>query len=419
MTHPLRRLGAVLLLIIGPVVAGVAGVAAFFLTAFLTPDPRLLCAGGLATTALVTYAFAGPGWALARRTHRHRYAAGFTVLTAVAVGTLFSLTVLVPGPRPAAGTPPYPISYWQLTTGSRIAYVHRPAAGPAKPYPVVFLHGGPGTPGEGLPAVAADLAADGFDVYAYDQLGAGRSTRLRDVTGYTVARQVADLEAIRAQLGTDRLILVGRSWGASLAAQYLAAHPDRVHKAVFTSPGPIWPAAWPGGGTGDIWAHASPEQLRQRDEVFSSPRVIAQSVLQSIDPNAAHRLVGDDEADELMHRFAVIGKDAGTCPGVAPGPVHGNHQGFYVNQLTVADFAAIPDPRPALRRAGAPALIMRGSCDFVPAPIAREYRDLLPDAELVTVAAAGHALVSEQPQVYSRTLLAFLDGRPRPGKPVA
>lgn len=417
MTRLRRRFGGVLLLIIGPVAAAVAGVAAFFLTALLTPDPRLLCLAGLAATALVAYALAVPGWALVRRAGRRRYAAGSTVLTCVVAATVFSWGVLVPGPRPAADPAPYPVTFWQLPTGSRIAYAHRPATGPAKPYPVVFLHGGPGTPGEGLPAVAADLAADGFDVYAYDQVGAGRSTRLRDVTGYTVARHVADLEAIRVRLGGDRLVLVGRSWGASLAAQYLAAHPDRVHRVVFTSPGPIWPAAWPDGGTGDPWALATPDQRRQRDAVFSSPRILAQSVLQQLDPNAAHRLVGDDEADELMHRFAVIGKDTATCPGAPPAPVHGNRQGFYVNQLTSADFATIRDPRPALRRVDVPALVLRGGCDFIPWPVAREYRDVLQDAVLVPVTGAGHALASEQPLTYTRTLLAFLADSPLPLRP--
>ncbi|MGW4962883.1 alpha/beta fold hydrolase [Nonomuraea sp. NPDC004186] len=57
------------------------------------------------------------------------------------------------------------------------------------------------------------LAAAGFDVYAYDQLGAGRSTRLSDVTGYTVARHVADLEAIRRTIGADRIVIVGQRTG--------------------------------------------------------------------------------------------------------------------------------------------------------------------------------------------------------------
>ncbi|MFJ9706042.1 alpha/beta fold hydrolase [Streptomyces sp. NPDC101234] len=150
----------------------------------------------------------------------------------------------------AAPAPPG-VRFWDLPTGSHIAYVHAPATGKARPTPVIFLHGGPGTPGEGVPTGGRELAADGFDVYSYDQLGAGRSTRLRDVTGYTVARQVADLEAIRRTLGADRIILVGQSWGGSLTAQYLAAHAEHVAKAVFTSPRAVGPSIprLPGRGT--------------------------------------------------------------------------------------------------------------------------------------------------------------------------
>jgi proline iminopeptidase len=136
----------------------------------------------------------------------------------VAVVALGGVTVFRPMPTTAAAPAPSGVRFWNLPTGSHIAYVHASADGKARPTPVIFLHGGPGTPGEGIPTGGGELAADGFDVYAYDQLGAGRSTRLRDITGYTVTRQVADLEAIRRTLDADRIILVGQSWGGSLAA---------------------------------------------------------------------------------------------------------------------------------------------------------------------------------------------------------
>jgi hypothetical protein len=59
------------------------------------------------------------------------------------------------------------------------------------------------------------FAADGFRVYLYDQVGSGLSSRLR-VRDYTLERDVADLEAIRQQIGADRLILIGHSWGDHL-----------------------------------------------------------------------------------------------------------------------------------------------------------------------------------------------------------
>ncbi|WP_460494847.1 alpha/beta fold hydrolase [Dactylosporangium cerinum] len=263
-----------------------------------------------------------------------------------------------------------------------------------------------------MPEAAASLSAAGHPVYAYDQLGAGRSARLADVTGYTVARHVADLEAIRVVLGADRIVLIGQSWGASLAAQYLAAHPQRVAAVVFTSPGPIWPGAHPDGGIGDPWQRMTPAQRAARDALVARPRVLAQALLQQVNPDAAHAFVGDDEADELMHRIAALGKDGTGCPDSPPAAVHGNHQGFYVNQLTVDDFARVADPRPALRDVRVPALIVRGDCDFVPAATAEEYRRTLPGAILVNVPGAGHAVARNQPDRYRDLVTGFLEETP-------
>ena len=51
-----------------------------------------------------------------------------------------------------------------------------------------------------VPAFAA-LATD-RDVYVYDRIGTGASSRLADPMGYTTARAVQDLEAVR--LHTER-----------------------------------------------------------------------------------------------------------------------------------------------------------------------------------------------------------------------
>jgi pimeloyl-ACP methyl ester carboxylesterase len=398
----LRRSAGVLLLPVAVVAAVSVGAAGFVATAVVTARIPLLCVVGLVLLVAVAWLLAWPGFALLGARRRSRAATVLAAVVAVAVAGLAAATVFRPGPHPAAPPPPAGVRFWNLPTGSRIAYVHAPASG---------------TPGEGVPAVGALLAADGFEVYAYDQLGAGRSTRLTDVTGYTVARQVADLEAIRAGLGAEHIILIGQSWGGSLAAQYLAAYPQHVARVVFTSPGPIWAGAYPDGGGGDPWARMTAGQRRQRDALLASPRVITESILQGVNPNAAHALVGDDEADALMHAIAVLGKDSTRCPGSAPAGVHDNHQGFYVNQRTVEDFAHIPDPRPALRQARVPALIMRGECDFVPWPETYEYRRTLPLSTLVYLPHTGHDIAAGQPQAYNALLRAFLRGEPLPVPP--
>lgn len=244
-------------------------------------------------------------------------------------------------------------------------------------------------------------------MYAYDQVGAGRSSRLSDVTEYTVARQVADLEAVRVAIRADQLVLVGQSWGATLAAEYLAAFPTRVAKVVFTSPGSLWAPAFP-DGIGEPWARLSPAEQERVDEITSRPRILAAFLLLGVNPRAAHALVPDAQADTFLHELALAGKDSGSCPGTPATTAHDNVQGFYVNQVTVADTEHVPDPRPVLRRSTVPALILRGDCDFVRPEVAEDYRSTLPSSTLVRVPGAGHAIGRSQPARYLALLRAFL-----------
>ncbi|QMU70061.1 alpha/beta fold hydrolase [Streptacidiphilus sp. P02-A3a] len=413
LTHTLlrRSLGAALLLST-PILALLAGAAGFLALASVSATVPLLAAAGLAAAAGVGYLLARAAFALLGR---GRFAAlVFAAGSTVAVAALAAATVLHPMPHPAPGPVPADVRYWELPTGSRIAYVALHPAGAARPTPVIFLHGGPGTPAEGVPAGGAQLAAAGFDVYSYDQLGAGRSTRLKDVNGYTVARDVADLDAIRRVIGAQRVILVGESWGGSLLAQYLVAHGDHVAKAVFVSPGALWGRQYPGTAAGDPWSRLSaPEHARYQDLV-DQPRLLAAALLMDVNPNAAHALVGDDEADHWLHELALAGKDSTTCTGAPPVPVHDNPQGFYTNQVTSRDFDRLPDPRPALRAVRVPSLILRGSCDFMRPQVTAEYRSTLPDSQLVLVDGAGHDIAAGQPARYTALLTAFLLGRPLP-----
>ena len=44
----------------------------------------------------------------------------------------------------------------------------------------------------------------------------------------TLPHLIADMEAIREKFGFERWMIVGGSWGATLALAYAQAHPDRV-----------------------------------------------------------------------------------------------------------------------------------------------------------------------------------------------
>jgi pimeloyl-ACP methyl ester carboxylesterase len=60
------------------------------------------------------------------------------------------------------------------------------------------------------------------------RLGAAR-------TAYTTAASVEDIDAVRAALGVDKLILVGVSYGTKVALNYAQSHPDHVERLVLDS----------------------------------------------------------------------------------------------------------------------------------------------------------------------------------------
>jgi proline iminopeptidase len=97
--------------------------------------------------------------------------------------------------------------------------------------PAVWLHGGPGTGCSPGTRRSFDPAA--YRAVLVDQRGCGRSRPLADsaaadLSTNTTQHLIADLEMLREHLGIDRWVVVGGSWGVTLALAYAQAHPDRV-----------------------------------------------------------------------------------------------------------------------------------------------------------------------------------------------
>lgn len=138
---------------------------------------------------------------------------------------------------------------------------------PALPDPVVFLAGGPGQAAtDSFPMVAAayrQLLGE-RDVILVDQRGTGGSHPLKcampdlddpiapppdreqlqqlardclagldgDVAHFTTRDYLADLEAVRRELGVERWNIVGGSYGTRVALSYMQAYPDSLRTVV-------------------------------------------------------------------------------------------------------------------------------------------------------------------------------------------
>jgi proline iminopeptidase len=100
------------------------------------------------------------------------------------------------------------------------------ACGSPQGVPLVFLHGGPG--GGCLPHHRRFYDPAFWNIVLYDQRGGGRSAPAAELADNTTQRLVADLERLRMELGIERWLVFGGSWGSTLALAYTQAHPERV-----------------------------------------------------------------------------------------------------------------------------------------------------------------------------------------------
>src|SRR5690625_7284191 len=75
--------------------------------------------------------------------------------------------------------------------------------------------------------------ADQWQVVTYDARGSGVSDA---VPPYTHEQWVADLEALREQLGVSEFVIAGGSYGGYIALEYAIRHPQRVSRIVLRDP---------------------------------------------------------------------------------------------------------------------------------------------------------------------------------------
>lgn len=110
-----------------------------------------------------------------------------------------------------------------VETPHRIHYRHW---GNHQGTPCLFLHGGPGS---GCPGDIHHLFPPGdWRLFMPDQRGAGGSEPGGCLTDNDTWALLRDIEALRQHLGIRRWLVVGGSWGATLALLYAQYHPERV-----------------------------------------------------------------------------------------------------------------------------------------------------------------------------------------------
>ena len=93
--------------------------------------------------------------------------------------------------------------------------------------PALFLHGGPGAGCN--PNHARFFDPSLYSVVLLDQRGSGKSVPRGDVRNNTLQHLVQDCEELRLALGIDQWkVVLGGSWGSTLAVAYAQEYPGRI-----------------------------------------------------------------------------------------------------------------------------------------------------------------------------------------------
>lgn len=122
-------------------------------------------------------------------------------------------------------TPIRPFDAVMLSAGDG-HWIYAEEVGTKGGIPALFLHGGPGSGAQPMHRRLFD--ANRFHAVLFDQRGAGRSHPHLATEANTTRHLVADIEVIRRHFGFETMLVVGGSWGSTLALTYAQAHPERV-----------------------------------------------------------------------------------------------------------------------------------------------------------------------------------------------
>ena len=193
------------------------------------------------------------------------------------------------------------------------------------------------------------------------------------------------------ELGWDKPIAIGHSWGGHLAMHLAVARPERL--AAFVSLDPL--CAVGDGGLAEFGAHLNaqvPAEAKERFEYLDSLDTLTES--------------------EREERFRLIWPYYfGDPEKAAPFPAFGFDMRNVETWDSITEHFEAKTLERGLPSNAVPFLLIHGEASPMPVAEARRTVDLTPGAELVAVPSVGHWVWLEQPGLVRREMERFMRDR--------
>jgi len=278
----------------------------------------------------------------------------------------------------------YPFdSHFLDLPGARLHYVDE---GPRRNEAVLFLHGNPTWSFAWRHAIRA--LSPVHRCVAPDHVGCGLSSKREDYPHH-LAQHVANIEALVAHLGLERLTLVLHDWGGAIGMGFARRHPEQVARLVFLNT-----AAFPS------------ERMPFRIALCRVP-VFGRLAVRRLNAfaRAATYMAVERPLTSLAKRgyllpYRDFASRVGVSAFVEDIPMTPDHPSRHELEAIAAALPSFRD-RPALVLWG-----LRDWC-FTPAFL-DEWRRILPDAQVRTFMDAGHYLFEDEREAVVLELERFL-----------
>jgi len=274
--------------------------------------------------------------------------------------------------------------------------------------PIIMIAGGPGGSPSFYRGTHKLWQAYGKLVYVHNR-GRGKSEMLDSIPdAYSPASDVLDIEAVRQDLGVDKIIVYGHSYGSMVALLYAATHPENT-LALMTYGALSGEKAFQEQNIDAVKYFIRRHHPEAWDTILtlhSNGYLTSDSIYEDLLPNLVEMYYYNPENDEKMRPFWAMYRDT-------------NSVGFNYNVYTtiVGD-----DPEwtingtmkglelvPLLGVVDCPALIMGGRYDRVCPPSEQfEIVGALNNGEMVIFDKSGHRPFIEEPVKFFEITGEFL-----------
>jgi len=266
--------------------------------------------------------------------------------------------------------------------------------------PLIILHGGPGSSYPYVSSVKDLAPLRGIPIVFYDQVGGGKSTRLRekdgDVDFWTVQLFVDEFHNLVKHLGIKEYDILGHSWGGMLGMEIAIRHPEGLRRLVLSS-GPASMVLWE-EVTGKL-LETMPEDVQQtirkheRAGTFDSPEY--QEAMQEFNKRYLCRL--DPLPAEVKESFDDMDKDP-TVYRTMQGP----------SEFTITGSLKTWSVIPELHKINVSTLVTNGAFDEAQDPVIAPLFQHIPKVKWYTFTQSSHMAMWEERDKFMQIVGDFL-----------